>query len=511
MPTDGQGARHEDLWVVIERLPIGVFVSRQGKIVYANPMLARYLGYERGEELLGFGPEQMLAPSDQADGRAIVVQRDAPFRPVQRRDWILKRRDGSLLTVETEVTQEIEFQGERAILWTVIDVTAFRNMQAQLVQADRLASVGLLAAGVAHEVNNPLTFVIAALEQLADSLPMLQVTDQDEVEKRDRLVRAVHEAQNGAERVRAIVRDLRTFSRTERQTQRVDPQAVLDSTVQMAMNELRARARLLRDYGPCPEVMASEASIGQVCLNLIINAVHAIPEGRPREHQIRLTTMTSPSGEAILEVSDTGQGIPPELVARVFDPFFTTKPVGIGTGLGLAICRNTVTALGGRIELDSTPGRGTTVRVTLPPAPPREADTIVERAPPAPVPSGRGRILLIDDEPAIVAALERVLGRDHEVVALTDARQALARIRGGERFDVIVSDLIMPEMTGMELHDELAATHPEQAERMLLLTGGAFTQAAASFLDRVPNPRMAKPFNTQELRSVVAQLVVAAS
>lgn len=507
MSTDSS---RDSFWHVIEHLPIGIFLSRAGRVVYANPTFARYLGYPNGDSLVGFGPEEILAPEDRERGIAHVVPAGAPFRSVPRREWRVRRRDGTMLTVETEATQQIEFAGERAVLWTVLDMTELRSVQAKLLQADRLAAIGLLAASVGHEINNPLTYVLSALELLQTQLPALTASTQAVAPSQvEPLLRAVEEAVHGVDRVRSIVRDLKTFSRVEQDVVRVDPHAVLESTLQIAMTEIRPRARLVRSFAPCPAVLATEAAIGQVFLNLIVNAAQAIPEGDPAVHQIYVSTATSNEGEAVIEISDTGCGIPHEMQERVFDPFVTTKP--IGTGLGLAICRNTVRGMGGTISLESEPNLGTTVRVVFPPAPARTTGPL----PAAPragtstrdVTSSRCRLLVVDDEPAIVATIARILSPSHDVVGVTDARDACQRIAAGERFDLVITDLIMPGMTGMEMHDAIAAIDAAQASRILLLTGGAFTTAAASFLDRVALPRMAKPFNSLELIDQVSELL----
>jgi CheY-like chemotaxis protein len=207
-----------------------------------------------------------------------------------------------------------------------------------------------------------------------------------------------------------------------------------------------------------------------------------------------------------VEVQDTGPGIPLDVIGRIFDPFFTTKPVGVGTGLGLAICRSTIVALGGEIGVESEPDRGTIFRVVLPPA--RAPDEAPPPRAAAPAPAGRrGRVLIVDDEPRIGAMIRRILASEHDLTVLTSAQEALGRFEQGERFDAILCDLMMPEMTGMDLHAALATLAPDQADRMVLLTGGAFTPKAAQFLDRVPNVRLEKPFESANLRAVVRRLV----
>jgi nitrogen-specific signal transduction histidine kinase/CheY-like chemotaxis protein len=385
---------------------------------------------------------------------------------------------------------------------TLLDVTERRAVQAQLMQSDRLASVGMLAAGVAHEINNPLAYLTAALDFLHEQTGAISAPDA----LRRELIQALADARDGAERVRHVVRDLRAFSgvRDERRT-RVELAQVLDAAIHVAGNELRYRARVVREYGAAPAVRADEARLGQVALNLLINAAQAIPEGHGAAHEVRVVITTDGAGRAVFEIRDTGSGIPASIVDQIFDPFFTTKPRGIGTGLGLSICRGIVQALGGEISVESRVGQGTTFRVALPPAAP--ATTGPETPAPAAASRRRGRVLVVDDEPPVAAAIRRVLAPGHDVVVCGSAREALDAVKGGERFDAILCDLMMPEMTGMELHDALARLAPDQAKRFVVLTGGAFTESARSFLDRVPLPCCEKPFDSRDLRELVGKVV----
>jgi len=206
-------------------------------------------------------------------------------------------------------------------------------------------------------------------------------------------------------------------------------------------------------------------------------------------------------GRIAVEVTDTGSGIASEDIPRIFDPFFTTKPVGVGTGLGLSICHRIVTGLGGEIQVESLLGKGTLVRVVLPSS---SLQMEASRPPPPVIPARRrGKVLVIDDEAAIASALARLLEGEHAVTTTSTATEAQAQIAAGARYDVILCDLLMPQMTGMELHAHLLETAPEQAANMVFLTGGAFTARARAFLDRIPNQRIEKPFDTQHLRSIV--------
>jgi CheY-like chemotaxis protein/anti-sigma regulatory factor (Ser/Thr protein kinase) len=241
-------------------------------------------------------------------------------------------------------------------------------------------------------------------------------------------------------------------------------------------------------------------------LNLLVNAAQAIPEGSAKTNKIRVTTRALPGQRVCVEVLDTGAGIPAANLERIFDPFFTTKPIGVGTGLGLAICHRIITDLGGEMSVESEVGKGSVFRVVLPVA---QGESV------APKPHGRdetriarrGRILLVDDEVALCRAVQRALSRHHDVTISNSGREAISRVVSGERYDVIVSDLMMPEVTGMQIHDELSRSVPDQANRMVFLTGGAFTSGAREFLDTVSNPRIDKPFEMTNLLAIVAGLL----
>jgi len=287
----------------------------------------------------------------------------------------------------------------------------------------------------------------------------------------------------------------------------VDVRLVLDSAVRLSWNEIRHRAKLVKSYGAVPPVDASESRLGQVFLNLIVNAAQAIPEGKADENEIRLVTTVGTDGDVVIEVHDTGHGMSPEVIERLFTPFFTTKPVGFGTGLGLSICHRIVSSLGGEITVESKPGRGSMFRVSLPAA--RRQVSLITPPPAAASvpPPRRGRVLVIDDEPMMAKVLHRTLAADHDVVTVLAAKDALAMIAAGQRFTVILCDLMMPHVTGMDLYAELLRSAPEQAKRIIFLTGGAFTSRMRAFLDEVDNLCLEKPFDPAGLRLLISARV----
>ena len=252
-----------------------------------------------------------------------------------------------------------------------LDITERKKMEAKLIQAERLASMGTLAAGVAHEINNPLTYVMANIGFVAERLTKLQPAFPSPLFRRqlEELGTALSEAQEGAVRVRQIVRDLKTLARgDEEHYGPVDIRRMIETSIGMVAKDIQAKAQLVVDLGDVPLVEGSESRLGQVLVNLLVNAAQAIGDGETAANRIRIATRTDGAGRAVISVTDTGSGIPPDVLGRIFDPFFTTKPVGVGTGLGLFICHGIVKALGGEITVESAPGKGTTFRVLLPPA-----------------------------------------------------------------------------------------------------------------------------------------------
>jgi signal transduction histidine kinase len=382
-----------------------------------------------------------------------------------------------------------------------------RALQAKLVQVDRLSSLGTLAAGMAHEINNPLAYTLLNLEFLQWELPHLfgdRMSQESLTERRHHAVELLGIVRDGAERIRDIVQGLKHFSRPELETcEPIDVLAVVETSIAMVAHEIRCRARLKTTFDPAvPPVMGNAARLGQVVLNLLLNAVQALAEDEGLQHEIRVV-VTSMNDSVIIEVHDTGVGITPEIRGRIFEPFFTTKPVGRGTGLGLAICHGIVAAHGGDISVDSEPGKGTCFRVQLPAMPGARPRA---KSKPAAQPATRARVLIVDDEPNIGASIQQLLKADHDAETLTDARDAYARVLAGERYDVILCDLLMPEMDGPALYRAVRECAPEQAARMAFVTGGAFTERARKFLGEISNPCLEKPFAIESLMALIRSM-----
>ena len=486
---------------LIERLPSAVFVHRDGVYVYANSAAAALAGYDSPNGIVGRPVLDSIPPDEHEIVRHRMTQTvergTAPPREAR-----LVRRDGSLAVWEVEAVL-LDFDGKPCVVAIGRDISERRELFERMALADRMLTVGTLAAGVAHEINNPLAFVAGNLELLASELPNLLANVPSRLARAD-VPALVGDARDGVARVSGIVRELRALSRAEDETLGpVDVTAVLASSIKMANNEIRHRARVRQSYEHAlPLVRAHASRLGQVFLNLLLNAAQAIPEGRFEEHEIRVRACSSADRQRVLiEIEDTGAGIPANIMRRIFDPFFTTKAPGVGVGLGLAISHQIVRAMDGEISVESTPGRGSTFAVTLP-----AAATRASEASPPELPALRpsGRILLVDDEIAVGRSLAMLLAPENEVIAVTRAQEALERIDSGELFDAILCDLMMPDINGIELYERVSA---DARRRMIFMTGGAFTPKARQFLAKLDRPYLEKPFSENDLRKAIERVV----
>ncbi len=494
---------------LVEAAPDAVVVVNTDGLLYVNPAQLKLAGYERFEDLAGKPSSERLHHDDVDRAYARIREILSGRRPAPA-ELRLRHRDGHFVPVEV-VDMRVEWDGKPAVLAFVRDLSKRRQAQTELVQADRTTAIGTLAAGVAHEINNPLAYVLLNLQYLLRELPGFD----GDPERLTHLIDRLDEARHGAERVSTIVRDLRAFSGTSEEDERsaVDLRRVLGSAAKVADSQISPRAQLVERYDEdVPAVHANAARLEQVFLNLLINAAQAVPQGEKDKHTIRVALGVDEAGKVVAEVGDTGAGIPPELLDRVFDPFFTTKPIGIGTGLGLPICHSIITALGGEINVESSVGKGTVFKVVLPPYHREQRKPVRSLTPPRMMPrENRPRVLVVDDELPVASMLGRVLGDEFDVQLSTTGRQALELLLGEGDFDVVLCDLLMPGMSGMDLFRQLAAQRPGTEQRLVFMTGGAFTPRAAEFLATVPNPRIEKPFDLHQMRRLVRELCEARS
>ena len=497
-------ARYTDLY---DLAPVGYLtLDPDGRVEELNLAAAAMLGEERaalvGRDLVGH-----LHEASREGFRTFLAAALASGATV-RRDVTLRGAAGAALPVHLEgLATALPGEPRERCRIAMVDVSELRRLEARALEAQKLEAIALLAAGVAHEINNPLAYLLEGMHSLQRAL---ESGAPDLASLRE----IATDGCDGLERIREVVKSLGAFSKPQAAVRTVvEVGAELAAALRLASNELRHRARVVTRLDPVPAVLARPRELGQVFLNLLINAAHACPEGRADGATITVTSATDAAGWAVVEVADTGCGMAPEVVARIFEPYFTTKPQGIGTGLGLALVHGVVTAAGGRIEVTSRVGEGSAFRVLLPPAAGTTAGP--EGRPGEAGPSSRpaqaegaagqpkARVLVIDDEPQVARSIARSLASRFDVSVSGSGTEALERLERGEDFDAVVCDLMMPGLSGQALHERVAARWPELAGRFVFLTGGAFGGEAQAFLAATRSAVVLKPFESWELRAAV--------
>jgi PAS domain S-box-containing protein len=493
----------ESFRALIENLPDGLIVHRQGTIQYLNPAAGHLLGYQDWGELLGSSIEDLIPRDERRNFFDAAREARDQDEPPQTQEHHFKTRQGERVPVES-LTFEAIFQYEKAFISIVRDLTETRQMRMQMMQMERMSAVGTLAAGVAHEINNPLTYVagniLFVLEELHEMSDQIRPSDDEELmdDYRD-WIDALRDTLEGTERIRKIVTDLRTYSQQrEPEVKPVDLHQVLETAINMASHEIKHRARLVRDFQPVEPVLADPAGLGQVVLNLLINAAHAISPGSVENQEVRVA-IHQDDDQIFIEVSDTGTGIPDDVLPQIFDPFFTTKSSNQGTGLGLAICQNIMQSYGGDLTVETAVGEGTTVVARLPVVPVTETVDAAEEDRQERLLRGTPRILVIDDDEMVRRALTRQLAKNYEVQDVATSHEGLAKIKQNGPFDIILCDLMMPEETGMEFFEQLKKDAPSLREQIIFITGGAVTRDAAEFLETTDATVLKKPFREGEL------------
>ncbi|HYH95416.1 hybrid sensor histidine kinase/response regulator [Hyalangium sp.] len=412
-------------------------------------------------------------------------------------------RDGQPRTILTKKAVFHEPGGGSFLIAVFRDNTDRRRLETQLRLADRLSSIGTLAAGVVHEINNPLSYVCSNLSFLQKELAQPTLSPEALPELRE----VVAETQEGINRVRTIVQDVKTFARSdENHSGPVDVHQAIDGALRLVRKELQYRAQVERSLEQVPAILGNEGRLGQVLVNLLVNALQAFPQNDPARNRVIVSAHLSEPGLVVIEVEDNGPGMSPEVRQRLFDPFFTTKPAGEGTGLGLSICQSIIQSMGGKIEVESEQGQGSVFRLLLPAA---QASASVEaRAQAVPVDNKgvRRRLLLIDAEPAVGTSVRRLLQEVHEVDSVQDVGMALSLLSRGERYDAILCDVVLPDMSGVDLLRELEQREPGLARRTGFMTSGAHSTSSRELMASYSGELLEKPFEPERLRRFVQRL-----
>jgi two-component system, cell cycle sensor histidine kinase and response regulator CckA len=495
---------------IIQQMPDGVLIVDRDNVLFTNQTFARLLGYSAAEELVGRPKVGFIHP----DQHSIVQERIERIIDQGGANPLLKLKmlgkNGSSVEFESS-SISIQFDGKPAVMAVLRDITLQNQLEHQAVLNEKLATVGTLAAGIAHEINNPLTYVLANLVFLRENLDELkrQMEDKGHVHAGypklfEEILEEIEETAQGGERIREIVRGLKSFVRfDEDEVTAVDLNKTIDSAINMTFHEFKHKARVEKDFAVhLPVLMANVGKLQQVFINLLINAAQSIEGNDPVDNKIHVRTALQ-EGSLLVEVTDTGKGIPPDILSKIFEPFFTTKPLGVGTGLGLSICDKIVRFYKGTMEVRSQVGKGTLFTVRLP------LENGFEAPGTEPIPQStqqRGRILIVDDEPGNLEVLNRVLKKKNDILSALTGLDALAILeREGGKVDVIVSDLNMPDMNGINLYKIVAQKFPGLEKRFIFITGGIFMAESRDFFKVVHNRCLEKPFKFDELLAAISQ------
>lgn len=471
---------------LLDALPDGVVIHSEGRVAYVNQAAMRILGYETVESLVGVPVVELAHPTDRSRVMARVQAMSAGTPAVPPMLERLIRRDGSSVTLEVSAVRSV-YQGKPAVVAVGRDTSERRQLEARLAQADRLASVGVLAAGIAHELNNPLTYVLLHLDAIEDTLRTRTM---------DPLAEHVVHLRRGLDRVRDIVRGVRTFARVgETEAVEADPRKAVELATTMAGHEVRRRATLAVNVPDLPVVRGDVGRLAQVLVNLLVNAAEATPRDG-RAHRVEVTGRVE-GDRVLLEVADEGPGIDPEVLPRLFEPFFTTKGEA-GTGLGLAISQDILAGVGGSIQAANRPEGGARFTISL-------AKVADQAAPPPPqLTPARIPVLVVDDEAGIRTTLAGLLRDRFEVHGAASVAEALSMLRRGLQVEAILCDLAMPGQTGAEFHAILCQQYPELARRFAIMTGGHTEDRA--FRAEMGDRWLEKPATRKELTALLLRL-----
>jgi PAS domain S-box-containing protein len=520
---------------------VGIFVAETATIRFVSPNSTELIGY-RQAELLGRSLFEFIASNEREAVRQRVRNLIDGRTTVETIEVRAQHSDGRYVLLEARARLLISDRAEALIILNARDITDRHESQLlrrNLMRADKLAAIGQVAASVAHEVNNPASFITTNLHVMQDDLRVLRGTAlemrrilEDAAPERlrgldasspetieeivDEFERMVHTNLEGMERISHIVRELRSFSRADEDDgyELVDLNETIRAACNMVRNQISYLADLVEDFDDeLPPVLADRGKLSQVLVNLLVNASQAIQKApRDRQHEVRVRTSLAESF-ARVDVIDTGGGVDDDARVRIFDPFFTTKDEGEGTGLGLWLCKEILEKAGGTLWLEYSRESGSCFSFRLPahslvdiPETPFEelSSSAHEELPQA-------RVLLVDDDELVLDSYRKILEPHHRTVVAQGGERAIAILTEDAGFDAIVCDVIMPGTDGVEVFQYLEANRPELVERTYFCTAGVFTDRTREFVRRIQDRVVHKPISARQLRALVAETVSASN
>jgi PAS domain S-box-containing protein len=479
---------------------IGV-IDAKGVVLYVSPSVKTVLDCPP-EAYLGKNLSDIVHSDDAAMIRDMLERTVAQAgRAIARFEYRVRHRDGAWRILEATGTNQLDNPSVRGIVINGRDITEVKQAEAEiarqreaLYQREKLAAMGSLLAGVAHELNNPLSIVVGRAI-------MLEEGAQDPA-----TLAAAQKIHAAAERCARIVKTFLAMARQHppRYTE-VQVNRIVEASLDMLGYSLRTGGIevYFRPSEGLPEIAADADQLHQVFINLIVNAQQALAD-RTGPRRLRIASARDPDRHEVrVEVADNGPGIPEDIRSRIFDPYFTTKPVGSGSGVGLSVSLGIVEAHGGRLTVACPSWGGTVFTVHLPVRPAAESGR--GQAEPLRRGDGRKRLLIVDDEPEIGALLADILDPErHCIETAGSGREALERIERDSGYDVILTDLRMPQLDGPALYREIRTRWPDLARRVVFVTGDILSPQVRQLLEESRCPVIEKPFVPGEVRRVVA-------
>jgi len=472
-----------------------------GRLTYVNPAFLELWGYGNPDEILGRSFTSLCKEEEKAQ---VLIQTLLTRRGVEAAELVGKKKSGAEFIVGLKASLIVDAEGQpTGMTFSLADITERkqaeeneRRLQRELNISNRLASIGQMASGVAHEINNPLTSVIGFSQLLMNK----DIPDD---------IRANLQVINSqAQRVAKIVENLLTFARQHESCREyVDINESITKALELRSYEMRTNTTQLmtRLVPDLPQTLANANQIQQVVLNIILNAEKEMTKAHNRG---KLSIKTERIGDRIrISFTDDGPGISKENLDRIFDPFFTTREVGDGTGLGLSICHSIIAQHGGRLYAESELGEGATFVIELPIVADTDLTESVEVIEEEPQEQGGVKILVVDDEPTILHFLKILLTEQgYEVETVDSAHVALERLHS-ERYDLILLDIKLPVMNGIELYRHIEAMDLTLAQRIILITGDIMGASTKDFLDETKVPYIAKPFSIEHLNKEMNRIL----
>ncbi len=496
-------AKAEDRYrMLMENASCGIFIYDKNGIVQEIN--------KQGESIFGYSRDHMIGK----DFRKFVVPEEQEYAALQIQKLIIEKKIGpneghivqpSGLIVDVVFSAiSIDIHGENILLCILNNMTEYNQLHTRAVLNDKLATVGTLTAGIIHEINNPLTWLLGNIDLLQDEFLQLKKENinQQVLAKLDEMI---NDSLQGAKQIRDIVSTLKGFSRLEdKELFPVDIHSIINDAIKIASTQFKNHPDIQTIFAPdLPLMMFTRNKLLQVFLNLIINAHQSLPENNLNNNSITISTTTEDELLRI-DITDSGIGIKPEDLPKIFESFYTTKPAGIGTGLGLSICSDIVSSMGGKIDVKSVFGSGTTFTIHLPISLNVQTENTLRLVKTS---QTRKHILIVDDEPFLLKSMQRLLEDIHDITTATGGRAALTLLEDGtDEFDTIISDLNMPDINGADLYRYVAEKYPGFEKNIIFMTGSVFTPALKEFLSTVNNLRLTKPINQDELLQAIERM-----